>query len=182
MNIRLALLRIYLPRFVRKRKLRELFEVTARAFGMEAPRPGGFPLRRCLERYARFTRERAEETIRRGDPVQEIEDRLFSGALEMGQTLRRQLRVTTPEEFMAACRLLYRGLGIDLRGDSDGEIVIRTCFFSSFYSGAVCRLISALDRGLASGLSGGGTLAFTRRITEEGGCCRAHIVFRENAS
>jgi hypothetical protein len=134
MNLRLALLQVYLPPFIREEKLRELFGITARAFRTEMPRLDGIPFRACLERYARFTREMAGEAIRRGIPVQEIEDKLYAGALKMGQTLRRQLRVSTPEEFMTACRLLYRALEIDFRGNAKGEIVIRTCFFSSFYS------------------------------------------------
>lgn len=182
MNLRLALLQIYLPRFIRKGKLRELFGITARAFHTEMPRLDGIPYRECLERYARFTGEVAGDTVRRGIPVQEIEDQLHAGALEMGKTLRRQLRVSTREECMTACRLLYRALEIDFRGNVHGEIVIRSCFFSSYYSREVCRLISSLDAGLIAGLSGGGELAFSQRITDGGKCCRAHIVYRENVS
>jgi hypothetical protein len=39
-------------------------------------------------------------------------------------------------------------LGIDIHGDAAGDGVIRHCYFAEFYSPAVCRLVSNMDRGL----------------------------------
>ena len=74
-------------------------------------------------------------------------------------------------------RVLYRILDIDLQGDARGEVVISRCYFSRFYSGEVCRLMSAMDRGLFAGLSNGGELTFSSRITEGQPCCRAHFAW-----
>jgi choline dehydrogenase-like flavoprotein len=71
--------------------------------------------------------------------------------------------------------VLYRGLGIDLKGSADGQIIIRRCFFARFYTPRVCALVSALDQGLMAGLAGGGELDFTQRLTEGACCCRARF-------
>ena len=76
---------------------------------------------------------------------------------------------------MAAARVVYGLLDIDLRGTPDGEITVRRCAFSDSYSPEVCRLVSALDTGLLAGLSGGDRLEFTQRITEGGPCCLARL-------
>ena len=63
----------------------------------------------------------------------------------------------------------------DLQGDARGEVVINRCYFSRFFSSEVCRLMSAMDAGLFAGLSNGGVLTFSCRITEGQPCCRAHF-------
>jgi hypothetical protein len=105
----------------------------------------------------------------------EVQHRLFENACRMGEELRRTFRVTSPAEGFAAARVLYRGLGIDLQATPDGEITVHRCFFSSYYSAPVCRLIASLDAGVFAGLLDGGCLAFSERITEGHGCCRAHF-------
>ena len=56
------------------------------------------------------------------------------------------------------------------------EVVVHDCFFSTEYSPEVCCLMCAVDDGIAAGISGGGGLSFTRRLTE--GCpeCRGRFV------
>jgi hypothetical protein len=76
---------------------------------------------------------------------------------------------------MAAARMVYGLLDIDLRGTRDGRITVRRCAFSDVYSAEICRLISALDAGLLAGLSGGDRLEFTQRITEGAPCCLARL-------
>jgi hypothetical protein len=76
---------------------------------------------------------------------------------------------------MAISRVLYRMLDIDFRGDARGDVVISRCYFSSFYSGQVCGVMSAMDWGLLAGLANGGELAFSSRITEGESFCRAHL-------
>jgi len=94
----------------------------------------------------------------------------------MGQELRKILRINTPEQAGLAFGLFYRVLGIESSGQFPGELLITQCFFSRFYTGEVCHLISALDAGLAAGLFGSGSLTFDQRITEGNSCCRARFV------
>ena len=70
-------------------------------------------------------------------------------------------------------KILYRMLKIEFNGSAEGEVVIRHCFFSPYYTPEVCRIISALDEGLLSGLSNGGQMVFKERITEGKTCCLA---------
>jgi hypothetical protein len=79
------------------------------------------------------------------------------------------------EEVMALGQILYRAIGVEIQGDSQGDLIVKRCYFSQFYSGPVCDLISALDDGVFSGLSGGGRLAFSERLTEGRECCRAKL-------
>jgi hypothetical protein len=176
MNLLLAALQLHTPERLRRRKLAQLVAVTADAFDCPAPRFDGFTGEESLRAYAEFTRARGDEALAAGRDLALIHDRLFAGAFRIGSELRRQLRLTTMSEVMAAARVLYRGLGIDFRGTPDGDVVIARCFFSDFYSSDVCRMISALDDGFMAGLAGGGRLIFLRRITEGHDCCRACFV------
>lgn len=177
MSLRLVLARLYLPAAIRKRKLGELARLTARAFGTAAPALDGLSLAGMRLRYAEFTRQAAERALARAEGPATIERRLFDEAVRFGRDIRRELRVSTRREAIAAARLLYRSLKIDLSAGPEGGIVIRRCFFSRHYPAAVCRLMSALDAGVLSGLSGGGELEFTERLTEGDACCRARLRF-----
>jgi hypothetical protein len=173
----LTLAALHVPRFVRKRKLEMLFGATADAFGVAAPSLHGLSCDDSLRLYACFTREQAEEAIRRGRE-EEVRLRLFNNAHRIGRELRRDFRVG-PAEVMRTARLVYRMLGIDCRGDDEGNTVIGHCFFSGYYTSAVCRLISSLDEGLLVGLAHGGTFSFQQRLTEGADCCRAHLAMGE---
>jgi hypothetical protein len=93
----------------------------------------------------------------------------------MGSELRQRLHIKNTQEIMLASRLLYDILGIEFQGDARGEVTINACFFSTYYSSGVCRILSSLDEGVAAGLSGGGTLSFAQRITEGKDCCKARL-------
>ncbi len=177
MSLRLCLARIFLPHGIQKRKLAELVLLTARAFGTAPPLVENLSLGDLRLLYARFSREAAERALGRPETLTANERRLFDEALVLGREIRRELRISTPRDVMAAARVLYRGLGIDLEGSPEGDIVVRRCSFSRHYSAEVCRLMSRLDAGVFAGLAGGGELAFRERLTEGSGCCRARFVF-----
>lgn len=173
MGILLTLSEVYVPHFIRRRRLEGLLAATADAFRTAAPRTAGLSLDECLSLYARFTRDQADVSIRTGGE-HEAQRRLFDNACSIGRGLRKELGLRGPD-VMRTGRVVYRMLGIDFRGSPDGAIVISRCFFSAHYSAAVCRLISSLDAGLLAGLAGGGRLTFSQRITEGNECCRARF-------
>ncbi len=175
MSLLVRALQIYMPDFVKKRALTELFESTAIAFEAEVPPLAGLDYEDCLARYARFAQTQAEQRLRDGREAEALEQRLYRNAIEMGQRQSKWLRPGTVQDVMDIGRLLYRILDIDLRGDAGGEVVISRCYFSQFYSAEVCQLMSAMDRGLFAGLSNGGELTFSSRITEGQPCCRAYF-------
>jgi hypothetical protein len=174
MGFLLAISNMYIPQFLQKRKLGMLFEATARAFQVTSPSTSGLSYNDALKLYARFTREQAFKSIEQGDELA-LQSRLFQNAFQIGRQFRADFRINTTEEVMRMGALVYKILKIEFEGKPQGHIVIKRCFFSDYYSGDICRLISSLDEGLLSGLSGGGKLSFSQRITEGKECCRANL-------
>ena len=171
MNFRIAALNIYLPQFLKVKKLNELFSVTADAFQTPAASVAGLPFERALKAYVTFTRDASLQHLNRNGDVELVRRRMYEGACRMGAAIRGELRIKDFAQAMKAARLLYRAIGIDFHGNERGEIVINACYFSRFYTGGICRFISTLDEGLIAGLSGGGHLTFLKRITEGDTCC-----------
>lgn len=173
----------HVPAFVKRQALVRLFAATADAFQCELPLPApslaGLSRAQCLEHYARFTADRAEEALRRPDDLSELQARLYRNAYRLGRMPGWTLRAHTVDDVMVLGRFLYSVLDIDFAGTGAGEITVARCYFSSFYTPEVCRLMSAMDRGLLAGLAGGGELAFTERITEGRPCCRAHFALEQ---
>jgi len=180
MNLLLALAQIYVPPFIKKARLYELFDATAEAFQCQAPAYRGLSFNDCLEKYAFFTRDKAQEAIRQGDEL-EVKQRLYRNARRLALNIKKSYHIDGMADTMKMIRMTYKILKIDFSGNCDGEVIIRRCFFSSFYSSQVCQLISSLDEGLIEGLSGG-TFRFSQRITEGKECCRARLSFEGNSN
>jgi hypothetical protein len=159
--------------------LAELFEATADAFECPAPALDHLSYDECLRTYALFTREQAEKALQAGRDLPAIKTKLYQNAYPLGRKLREWFSVDTMEEVMELGQILYRAIGVEMQGDAQGDVIVKRCFFSQFYSAPVCDLISALDDGIFSGLSGGGRLAFSERLTEGRECCRAKLALRE---
>ena len=179
MSIWVKLMPPELPVFVRREILAELYEATVDAFECPAPAYAGLSYPECLRTYAQFTAEQAERALKSGRDLRPLEARLYGNARPLGGKVRRWLGVNTLGEVMQVGRVLYRAIGVEMQGDAHGQVTVNRCYFSQFYSGAVCRLISALDDGVFAGLSGGWRLAFSARLTEGGGCCRAKLQARK---
>lgn len=190
MNYILKILRFHIPEYIKNKKLSELFRLTADAFGIEPPGLRGLPFSARLAKYAEFTKEQAERALKwEGSPEERksrldaVEGKLYQSSLLFGRDLRKSLKIDSRGQALEALELVYRIIGIDFRcGARDGSqcaepngFTVSECFFSSYYSAEVCRLISLLDTGLAAGLTGCGELGFTQRITEGYGCCKGYF-------
>ena len=181
MSLALRLLDGHVPAVARRAALRALFATTAAGFGCPVPPLDGLDADALLRRYAQFTREQAEAALRDGRDLPALQDRLERGARALGARLRTGLRLRTTEDAMAAARMVYGLLDIDLDGNGRGEITVRRCPFSEVYSAEVCRLVGALDAGVLAGLSGGDRLEFTQRISEGAPACLARLRPRRRA-
>ena len=180
MNLRLKLARLYIPLWIRKKKMKELFTLTSQAFGSREPRLKGLSQGEILRKYALFTKENTEKFLSEEKNIKIIQDLLYKKAFQIGCKFRKSLRISSPEEFMSAARLLYQLIGIDFQGKITGQITIRECYFSHIYSKDTCQLISSLDEGILSGLSGErGKLEFSDRLTSGAECCRAIFHFKD---
>jgi hypothetical protein len=142
---------------------------------VDVPRLASLNSEECLARYARFASAQAGQRLQEGREIESLEKRLYENAFEMGKQQRIWFRPRSMQEMMTVGRVLYRMLQIDFQGDAHGDVVIASCYFSRFYSCEVCRLMSSMDRGLFAGLSNGGQLVFTARITEGQPCCRGYF-------
>jgi hypothetical protein len=178
MDVPLKILPHNLPAFIRKEILAELFQATADAFECQAQAHARLSYDECLRAYALFTREQAEKALQAGRDLPALKTRLYENAYPLGGKLRKWLGVDSVEEVMELGQILYRVIGVEIEGDAQGDVTVQRCYFSQFYSGRVCDLISALDDGVFSGLSGGGRLAFTERLTEGKAHCRAKLHLR----
>ncbi len=115
MNLFLKVAKFYIPGFIRKKKLKELCEITAQAFGVDAPNLWGLSYPVSLEAYARFTQAQAEKAIRQKTDLKALNARLFQNAHALGQKLRREFHIKTPTDVLLMSRILYRTLGIDFQ-------------------------------------------------------------------
>ena len=189
--------KLYIPEYIKNKKLDDLFRLTAAVFQTESPEIHGQPFPDRLAEYARFTKDQAERCLswegsaeERESRIDRIEGKLYQGSFLLGEDLRKKLHIKTRRQAAEALQLIYRIIGIDFRydrqeiirngspgtlrtGRSDG-FTVKACYFSEYYSVEVCKLISSLDAGLAAGLSCG-ELCFTRRITEGCSCCRGYF-------
>jgi hypothetical protein len=175
MSVLLKILPHNLPAFICEEILAELFEATADAFECPAPAHDHLSYDECLRTYALFTREQAEKALQAGRVIPAIKTQLYQNAYPLGWKLHKWFGVDTMPEVMELGQILYRAIGVEIQGDSQGNVTVKRCYFSQFYSGPVCDLISALDDGVFSGLSGGGRLTFSERLTEGRQCCRAKL-------
>jgi hypothetical protein len=174
MSVRLALLELRMPARLRRAGLDELAATAAGAFACPAPRLGGRTHADRLEQFARFTAgEAALACTQERDQVVRAE--LRREAEQLGRRLRRRLGVRSPGQALRALRLLYGQLGIDLGVPDAGKLEMTRCSFSSFYDAQVCRVMSAMDEGIVSGLTGGCRLRFERRMTEGAASCIASL-------
>ncbi len=175
MNLLLRILPHNLPAFIREEIIADLFAASAEAFGCPVPAHQHLSYDECLRAYAVFTCQQAGKALLEGRDVEAIKARLFQNAYPLGAKLRKWFAVDEVDEVMELGQILYRAIGVDFQGDAQGDVTVTRCYFSQFYSGPVCDLISALDDGVFSGLSGGGRLAFSQRITEGKEFCKAKL-------
>ena len=167
---------VWLPGFVRRKKIRELAALTADAFGALPPAFAPGSAAAALEAYALLTRRLADAAQAGEDSpgrIGEVERALGRSAFAFGQSLRKKFRVRSHSDALRLVRLAYMAIGICLEIDATGGIRVPRCFFSRHYSEGTCRVIAALDEGVMSGILGRGTLAFSERITAGQTCCLA---------
>lgn len=175
MSLRLRALELYVPGWMARSAQRRLFDSTASAFGRDTVDVCGLDRRTLLERYASFTARCATQALADGGDTDAVSRRMWRTAYALGRSVRHRLGIRTRDEALRAARLVYRIIGIDLRADRQGHVLVDRCAFAHWYSPDICRLMSSLDAGLIAGLSRGGRLTFSERITEGRPRCLAQI-------
>jgi hypothetical protein len=171
----LRILAALAPGALKRRELLRLFRITASAFECTVPAIAGHSFGECLSEYARFTRSEALKLSSAGGDTVGTCERLFQGGRELGERIRRIFMIGTIEDATSAMIILYNTIRIHARSKGCA-MTVSSCYFSSVYSPETCGVLSALDDGIFTGLSGGGRLRFSRRITDGSACCRADII------
>jgi hypothetical protein len=171
----LRILAAFAPAALKKREMQHLFRISASAFGCAVPCIAALSYGQSLSEFARFTRSEAVKLYSPGGDIEGARERLFHGGRTLGERIRGICRIATGDQAVSAMRILYRAIGIDARFEGSVMTVSR-CYFSSGYSPDTCSVLSALDDGIFTGLSGGERLRFIRRLTDGSACCHAEII------
>ncbi|MDD3168267.1 MAG: hypothetical protein PHC91_02235 [Eubacteriales bacterium] len=161
----------FIPESIKKKKLNELFRLTADAFGCDLPERKKLSFQEALQEYALFTKEQAERCLQEETEIEEVKHRLYQNSFLFGMELSSGPMQRVQKKPAAALEIIYRLIGISFQSAGQGEFIIKHCFFSNYYTAEVCMLISSLDEGLSAGLTGR-RLCFTQRITEGCSCCK----------
>lgn len=175
MSLRTRALPDRIPDSIRRWALRALFRATVDAFGAPMPDLRGRSADSILSTYATCTNELARGLLLEPERRPLVEQRLRSNMERLGRRVRFALGVRDAVDAIDVARHLYRLIGIDLTGDDRGQIVVTRCSFATHYSPEVCRVMSASDAGLMEGLTDGGRLTFTERITTGAPACLATL-------
>jgi hypothetical protein len=176
-NLKLSLLLAILPLAGREKGLKDLFRLTAAAFGREIPSLRGQSRDEMLRGYARFTSLEAEQSLARGT-APAVRKELYDRSLRLGRDIRGMLPVRSRSDAAAVLHALYRALDIDKQVDPQGRVTVRKCSFAACYTPEVCRFMSAMDEGIVAGLCGG-RLEFSQRLTEGAKQCSGRISWPE---
>lgn len=155
---------------VRRVELQLLMNLTAKALRQPSRRIWTLPHGDALRTYAEYTS--APAVVSDG-----ATERMNMAAYRMGRLLRRLLLVRSEAAGRRVVVALYRNIGIEVSFTGGGQLCFRRCYFSCFYTPAVCQAVSALDDGIIRGLTGrqARRLCFTQRITEGCSCCKAEL-------
>ncbi len=156
-------------------EIRILTRQTAAAFDQNPPKSAGHSARDLLKTYARFTADAAVKALTDGQDLRTLQRELYLMSRRLGNRLIRFMRPKDEKDCLAILTLLYKNIGISIREESPGEFCVDHCYFSGFYTPAICAVISAVDAGIFAGIFSGGTLKFCARITEGRKQCRAEF-------
>lgn len=169
----LGLLNHLNPGFFASFELQVLMRITAKAYDVPAKVIWYKPYKNALQEYGAFTVRCMRE--RKAD-----KRRLYKTAYAAGNRLRRLTGFRERKDIESLVFYLYRNIGITMKGDIPGELLISECYFAGIYRPYECRIMSMVDSGMIAGISGGGRLTFSNRITE--GCENCRACFSRNVN
>ena len=108
MNLLLLLAQLYIPGFYKKKKLDELYGLTAKAFSCQVPDIKGLSHGEMVKKYALFTKEKAEDVIKKASAPELVKERLYHNAFQLGEKLRNQFHLKSDKDVLTICKILYK--------------------------------------------------------------------------
>ena len=134
MNLRLKILHFWIPLSTKKEKLKQLFRLTADAFGCEMEFQNHLSYIKMLTDYAVFVQEQSMRAHKELRDISSIKQKLYQNAYKIGLEFRKSLNIHGVREVMEFSRIFYGLLGINFSGQKSGEFVIDKCFFANHFS------------------------------------------------
>jgi hypothetical protein len=176
MGLILYILKFHTPSILKKKGLQELTECVSSALDCPAPDLNGHSFNDSLRLFAQSTYEQISSHIMSGSDIEYIKKKLNDKAIQFGERYRKRFSIFNPASGLEFFKFLYKMINIEMIINSDNDLIINKCYFSSYYSKSVCEVMSAFDSGILYGLTDKYGLDFTSRIT--GGCeyCRAKLI------
>lgn len=169
----------HMPDLLKKVEIRILMHMTAAAC-QTAGSVWGRTSRDRLAAYRQFTVDimagRSREELLR------YRRAMYVRAYRVGRLLSLLPGLHDEERKKRLIVLLYRNIEIEILdagddltedGDFKWRMHIPRCFFSAQYTPKICYVMSGFDAGIICGVFGGGTLRFSRRLTEGCSACSA---------
>lgn len=162
------MLRLLKTELGRRVQLQLLMNLVAGATSQKRRFLLGMPSEQGLKVFAQFTTQHLESSPK-------LQEKLYQEAYRLGSLLRKILRIKTDEQLATTVFQLYQNIHIDMQGTLPGEVCVKRCFFSAYYTPGLCKIASCMDAGVICGLAHGGTFRFTQRITQGDCQCKAKL-------
>ncbi|MBR1812287.1 MAG: hypothetical protein IJ773_00525 [Lachnospiraceae bacterium] len=168
------------PSWFRKLEICLLARLTAKAFQKvsfrfndipDMPSLLGTTAAEALALYRDYTAASLKNHPKEEQTV--LRESLHTRAFRLGRMLSRLPGLQKEGAKKRLVFLLYRNIAITLEGDLPGNLTVPACSFASAYTPEVCFVMSGLDAGVIEGIFGGGTLSFSKRLTEGAPACHA---------
>lgn len=199
MNLKLAVLSRWTPKYVIRRELNHISELTnaslisvLRTHAPDAPLKQVDqvrPSRTIEEERAAMARKHTilvdalVDAVGRDRAVELGRNALFKVGKDLGVKTRRRLGLRDElGDLNRAAQVLYRVLGIESRieqlENGDATLIVERCALAREYSELTCLVLSATDEGVVRGLHSEACMRFKERMTS--GCprCIAAIEFK----
>jgi len=191
MSARLMLASRWMPRFLMTKEVENVrrstnatLDALLAAHSLEVPTDpvpsGGLEARRAAMAHGHEQRVQALIAgLGRERAIVVGREALFATGLALGQDAQKRLKVGDGRaDLLNAAKVLYRVLGIEFTV-TDDCLEVHRCALAEHYSADACRILSAVDEGVVSGLYPRAAMRFEKHLTD--GCprCVARIRLEE---
>jgi hypothetical protein len=200
MGIRLTLLNWWIPNYIVKKELDEVSVLTINALRslvkvyaptkyakikkvLASPKKTKQEKRMAMAKEHIVLVEALVEALGEVEAVKVGRLALFEVGEKLGRDTRDLLGIghATHKDLVKAAKVLYKVLDIDVNiewhGKDSATLFVKRCSFANEYSKITCKILSAADEGVVSGLNPHMRMIFEHRITEGCNKCTAKIEF-----
>lgn len=195
MGVKLALLSLWMPKYLLSRELTSVSKTTTQALigvlqantptaqlKIESPNLAGSidEKRAAMAKQHNVLVDALAEALGQDVAVKVGREALFQVGAQLGRQNRVRLGVGgSSEDLVKAAKIMYRVLGINFNvewnGPNNAVVTVDRCALAQNYSELTCKVLSATDEGVVHGLNPSMNLKFESHIP--GGCkvCTAKI-------